>query len=299
MKTYDVIIIGGSYAGLSAALSLGRSLRKVLIIDSQQACNRFTPHSHNFLTQDGQAPETIAQLAREQVKKYDTIDFYNGRATQGFSSGNGFEISTQKGDLFAASKLIFASGIKDLLPQIKGMDACWGVSVIHCPYCHGYEVRSQATGILGNGDFAYEFAKMVHNLSKELSIFTNGPANFTPEQGEKLWEHGIKIIESPLKELVHQNGQLEEVLLENNISIPLKALYARLPFVQHCDIPITLGCDLTDQGYLQVSPMQQTSVEGIYACGDNASPLRSVANAVASGATAGAMINRELVNERF
>ena len=162
-ETFDVIIIGGSYSGLSAGLALGRSLRSVLIIDSGKPCNRQTPHSHNFLTQDGQTPAAIAAVGRQQVEKYETVKFFSGLATGGRKTSSGFEIQTDSGRNFTARKLIFASGIRDIMPAIDGFAECWGISVIHCPYCHGYEVRNQPTGILGNGEYAYEFSSFILN----------------------------------------------------------------------------------------------------------------------------------------
>lgn len=132
-NSFDVIIIGGSYAGLSAAMALGRSLRTVLVIDSGLPCNKQTPHSHNFITQDGETPSAIAEKAKAQVLHYHTALFHNGLAISGTKTSSGFEITTQQGDIFQAKKLIFASGIKDIMPDIKGFADCWGISVIHCP----------------------------------------------------------------------------------------------------------------------------------------------------------------------
>jgi len=143
MNNFDVIIIGGSYAGLSAALALGRSLRKVLIMDSGLPCNRSTPHSHNFLTHDGERPAVIAEQARTKVLAYKTVTWWNGLAVSGRKTGSGFEIITQNDGIFYGRKLIFATGIRDILPDIKGFAECWGISVIHCPYCHGYEFRGE------------------------------------------------------------------------------------------------------------------------------------------------------------
>src|SRR5688500_15844678 len=133
IQEYDVIIIGGSYAGLSAAMALGRSLRQVLIIDSSKPCNQQTPHSHNFITQDGETPKGIAEKAKAQVLKYDTVKFYNGIATEGTKTENGFEIKTQSGGRFTSKKLLFATGVKDQFPDINGFAECWGISVLHCP----------------------------------------------------------------------------------------------------------------------------------------------------------------------
>lgn len=156
-QQFDVIIIGGSYSGLAAAMALGRALRNVLIIDSDKPCNRQTPHSHNFLTQDGKSPREIAALAKGQVEQYKTVQFFSGLAASGAKTNIGFEIHIDTGKIFTAWKVIFATGIKDIIPGINGFAESWGISVLHCPYCHGYEVKNQTTGILGNGNYGLNF----------------------------------------------------------------------------------------------------------------------------------------------
>lgn len=296
---FDVIIIGGSYAGLSAAMALGRSLRKALIIDAGNPCNKQTPHSHNFITQDGEQPAVIAAKAKAQVLKYDTVQFLEDKAISGEKSKKGFTIKTGSGAEYSSKKLIFATGIKDIMPDIKGFAECWGISVIHCPYCHGYEFRSQKTAIMANGERAFHLASLVHNLTKKLIILTNGKVNFDDTQLAKLNQNGIEIIETEITEMEHQNGQIQNVVFKNGKKISLDALYAGIPFEQHTEIPVTLGCELTEQGYIKVDPFQKTSIKGIYACGDNSSMMRSVANAVYTGNMVGAMVNKELVEEEF
>lgn len=298
-KNFDVIIIGGSYAGLSAAMALGRSLRNVLIIDSGLPCNRFTPHSHNFITQDGEKPHIIAEKAKEQVLQYGTVKFHNDLAISGIKTDSGFSITTQAGDIFTAKKLIFATGVKDIMPGIKGFAECWGISVIHCPYCHGYEVKNKRTGILANGDFAYHYAQLVLNLTKDLTIFTNGKPVFTQEQTDKLARHNIQVVEKPIAYLEHDNGNLRQIVFNDLSVFELEAIYSRPVFEQHCKVPGILGCALTEQGHIKVDMFQKTTVPGTYAAGDNASSMRSVAYAVAMGNIAGAMANSELSMELF
>jgi len=298
-KNFDVIIIGGSYAGLSSAMALGRALRNVLIIDSGLPCNRQTPHSHNFITQDGTKPSVIAENAKAQVLKYDTVKFVNDLAVSGKKTKNGFLIATKTGEEFTTKKLVFATGVKDTMPEIKGFSECWGISVIHCPYCHGYEVKNEKTGILANGNFAYHYAQLVRNLTKDLTIFTNGKAEFTPEQKDKFAKHNIPIIEKEIAQLKHENGYLKQIVFKNNSTFNLKAIYSRPAFEQHCKIPETLGCELTEQGHIKVDMFQKTTVNGIFACGDNASPMRSVAYAVSTGNVAGSMTNNALTEEEF
>ena len=299
IKKYDVIIIGGSYSGLAAAMALGRALKKVLIIDSAKPCNRQTPHSHNFITHDGQKPAEIAALAKEQVKRYQTVEFFSGLATDAEKTKYGFEIWTDSGEKFNASKLIFATGIKDIMPDIPGYAESWGISVLHCPYCHGYEVRNQKTGILGNGDFGFEFSVLISNWTDNLTLFTNGKADLSIEQSAKLKKHKIRVVEAEIEQLEHENGYLKSVHFKDGSNTPVKALYARSAFVQHSAIPELLGCEINDEGYIRVNPAQKTNIEGIFACGDNCTRMRTVANAVAMGTTAGMMVNKELIEEGF
>lgn len=298
-KNFDVIIIGGSYSGLAAAMALGRALRKVLIIDSEEPCNRQTPHSHNFLTQDGKTPNEIAILAKQQVAMYDTVEFFDGLATSGIKAESGFEIQTSSGDIFSATKLIFATGIKDEMPNIKGLSECWGISVLHCPYCHGYEVRYETTGILGNGEYGFEFSKLISNWTSDLTLFTNGKSTLTDEQTVKLEKHHVKTVEKEIEAIEHTNGQLHNIIFKDGSKKSIKAIYTRLPFEQHCKIPEHLGCELTEDGYIKIDASHHTTIQGIYACGDNVSRMRTVANAVAMGTTTGIMVNKDLIEETF
>ena len=296
---FDVIIIGGSYSGLAASMALGRALRKVLIIDSAMPCNRQTPHSHNFLTQDGSTPQAIATSARKQVQHYKTVHFFDGLATKGNKTESGFEIETSNGETFQSTKLVIATGIKDIMLPIEGYAECWGISVLHCPYCHGYEVRNEITGILGNGEYGYEFSALISNWTSDLTLYTNGKSTLTKNQIDKLVKRHIQVVEDEIFKLEHENGYLQNILFKNGNSVPIKALYARSPFVQHSDIPQSLGCELTEDGYIKVNSEQKTTVHGIFASGDNTTRLRTVANAVAMGTTAGMMANKELIEEYF
>lgn len=298
-NNFEVIIIGGSYAGLSAAMALGRSLREVLIIDNELPCNRQTPNSHNFLTQDGKTPKEISTIAREQVEKYKTIQFYQGKAISGIKTETGFEITTDKNEKFIAKKLIFATGIKDEMPAIKGFSECWGISVIHCPYCHGYEYRGKNTAIIANGERAFHLASMVHQLTDQITLFTSDAETFNTNQLEKLEQKNIQIIETEITEILHESGLLKNIILKDGTSLPFDVAYAAIPFVQNSEISIALGCELTEIGHLHIDPFQKTNITGVFACGDNSNMMRSVAQAVYSGNIAGAMVNAELVKEEF
>jgi thioredoxin reductase len=280
-------------------MALGRALRNVLIIDNGKPCNRQTPYSHNFLTQDGKTPKEISILSKQQVLAYNTITFFDGFATRGLKTDRGFEIQTESDDKFTAAKLVFATGIKDVMPGIAGFSECWGVSVLHCPYCHGYEVKNEITGILGNGEYGFEFSKLISNWTKDLTLFTNGASTLTDEQKTELEKHSIKIVEKEIKELEHINGNLKNIIFKDGLKANIKAIYTRLPFKQNCTVAEQLGCQSTEDGYIKIDAFQKTTAKDVFACGDNATRMRTVANAVAMGTLTGMTVNKELIDERF
>lgn len=171
--------------------------------------------------------------------------------------------------------------------------------MLHCPYCHGYEVRHQTTGILTNGDNGYDFATLISNWTNDLTLYTNGKSTLTDQQTAKLNQHNINIVETEIAALQHSNGYMKNIIFKDGTTASVTALYAKIPFVQHSQIPQSLGCELTPEGYIKVDAMQKTTVPGVFACGDNSSRMRTVANAVATGTTTGMVLNRELIDENF
>jgi thioredoxin reductase len=296
---FDVAIIGGSYAGLSAAMTLGRARRRVAIIDSGKPCNHQTPHSHNLITQDGKTPAEISALAREQVLAYPTVSLSTGLVTSISGHDGAFSLNTEDGQSLEAKKLIFATGVRDLMPEISGFAECWGISAVHCPYCHGYEYSDAPTGVLANGEMALEYLKMIRNWTADLTLYTNGPATFDEIVREKIRSFGAGIVEEPVVLLDHENGYLRKLHLADGTSRELSAFYHRPAFVQHTSLPEELGCALTTHSYLQVDDAQKTTVAGIYAAGDNSGAFRGLTGAMAAGTVAGARLNHELINEEY
>lgn len=294
-KEFDVVIIGGSYAGLSGAMALGRALCTVLIIDSGAPCNKQTPHSHNFLTRDGETPAAIAAKGLEQVLAYPTVQHMTDRVETVTGTSNNFIVTTAAGVVARARRLLFATGVKDNMPAIPGFAACWGISVVHCPYCHGYEYRGEATGVLMNGDAGAEHAMFIDNWAGSLTLFTNGAATFSAEKRAALTARGIDVVETEIERLEHTDGRLTHVVLAGGRQVVLRALYAKPPFTQHCPIPEALGCRLTEHGFIEVDDFRKTNVAGVYVAGDATTQMRSVANAVAAGMLAGVGISRELI----
>lgn len=298
-KQYDVIIIGGSYAGLAAGMALGRALRKVLIIDSGNPCNKQTPHSHNFLTNDGKTPGEISGIAKQQVLMYSSVTIINALATAAKKYNGGFEVEVENHGSFFSKKLVLATGVKDMLPAIPGLSESWGITVLHCPYCHGYEVRNKNTGILANGDMAYEFSSLISNWTNKLTLYTNGISSLTGQQVLKLTQHHINVVEKEIESLQHINGHIENIIFKDGTKADIDALYTRPPFIQHSSISQELGCELTEEGYIKINAAHKTTIDGVFACGDNTTRIRTVANAVAMGTTTGLMVNKELIEENF
>lgn len=301
MKTeeqLDVIIIGGSYAGLSAAMSLGRAMRKTLVVDAGKPCNRQTPHAHNFITHDGEKPAEIAAKAMEQVLQYDTVTFKNDVVISALQTETGFSLELGLGERLYTRKLILTTGITDIMPEITGFSDCWGISILHCPYCHGYEVRGKHTGIFGNGDMGYELVKLISNWTNSLTLFTDGASTLTKEQTEKLSERGVQIVEEALAGVEHTNGYVNKIVLKGGATHPIEAIYAKPAFRQSPVVDM-LGCDLNEQGFIATDMFKKTNIPGLFAAGDSATWARSLSVAIADGGMAGVMASRELIDEEF
>lgn len=292
---WDVVIIGGSNAGLSAAMTLGRSLRSTLVVDNGQPCNRQTPYSHNFLSRDGIKPAELAAIARDQVLAYPSVQWLQDTVVQVEKTLHFFQLTTIGGSQIKAEKLLFATGIQDEMLPIPGFADCWGISVLHCPYCHGYEVRGQKLAILANGAHGFDFAQLIRQWSTNLIMLTNGPHLLTQDQLDWLSRASIEIMEEEINTIEHTNGYLNAVHLKNRSAVSLDAVFARVPF-HLSQLVRQLSLPLTDYGFIAVNALQATSVPGIYAAGDCTSPMRAISAAAAAGTIAGAAINKELLN---
>lgn len=296
---FDVIIIGGSIAGISAALTLGRALRQVLVVDSGTPCNRQTPKSHNFLSRDGIPPLELIATSREQLARYENVTWLEGIANAAAGSDGEFEVTV--GDRrFQSSKILLATGLRDLFPDIDGFKNCWGISVLHCPYCHGYEVRQETTAVLANGEAAYHLGTLIHHWTRKLVVLTNGVSELRLEEAQKLETLGIEINEKNIVKLVHNNGLLGKVQFEDGAVLPMKVIYASIPFEQQSDLGEKLLCKISSHKHIEVDDQQRTSIPGVFAAGDCTQEQRAVSVAAASGTIAGFTINLELLlNEKM
>jgi thioredoxin reductase len=296
---FDVIIMGAGPAGLSAALILGRFRRSVLIVDGQQPRNARSQGVHGFLSRDGILPHELLQIGRDQLGPYSTVQIRAQQAADITAAGGCFHVLLQDGTTESAKKLLFATGVRDILPPIEGMDALWGRGVFHCPYCHGWEARDKAIAILGNGEGAVHFAKLLRAVSNDLVICTNGDPAIKADDRSRLERAGIRVVETPITQLRHTDGTLEAVVFEDGTALPREAMFVRAAQEQHSALPGKLGCAINQHGYLQVDADGRTTVPGVYAAGDLTSGKQQVVYAAAGGAAAAAMLNYELADEAF
>jgi thioredoxin reductase len=295
----DVIIVGGSYAGLAAGLQLGRARRSVLIVDAGQRRNRFVSRAHGVLGFDGESPAVIAAKGKQQVLAYPSVGWLDGAATKARAVSGGFVVSAL-GDHYFANRLILATGVVDDVPSIPGFRERWGKTVFHCPYCDGYELNRGKLGVLGAGPVAQHFAAIVAEWSSSegTTLFLNDGA--APSEGElaHLTSRGIHLERSGLLEANDGPSGIELVVREGR-RYDLAALFI-LPHTQLLGgFAQQLGCELengpTGPIYRTDPSTKETTVRGVYAAGDAGQALHSVTFAIADGARAGASAHQSLV----
>jgi len=290
---YDVIVVGGSYAGMAAALQLLRARRRVLVIDAGQRRNRFATHSHGFLTQDGSAPADIAADARQQLMAYKTVEWIDARAEAAGRTDAGFSVTTNGGAL-DARRLILAPGVRDELPNVPGLAERWGKSVFHCPYCHGYELDQGPVGVLAVSEMSMHQAMMLPDWGP-TTFFLNGA--FAPDENQRaeLTRRGVTVEAEPVARISGNDANVE---LRDGRIVHLAGLFTATRTSPSSPLAEQLGCAL-EQGpagpFIQTDAVKETTVPGVFACGDAARAMGSVAFAVADGAQAGFGAHRSLM----
>ena len=290
---FDTIVIGGSYAGLSAALQLARARRKVAIVDAGQRRNRFASHSHGFLTQDGADPAAIAAAARAQILAYPTVTWFQGEATGATGAIDDFHVTVNDEETIAGRRLILAPGIRDELPPVEGLAERWGQSVFHCPYCHGYEIDGPI-GVLSVGPASIHHAQMLPDWGP-TTYFLNGNPPPSDEELADLARRGTRIEPAPIRRLVGPRADIE---LADGRIVPVAGLFTATKTNPSSPLAEQLGCEFATGptgSYIANDEMKQTTVPGIFACGDAARPFGSVALAVGDGAMTGAATHRSLL----
>ncbi|MBS7781599.1 NAD(P)/FAD-dependent oxidoreductase [Acidovorax sp. CCYZU-2555] len=290
---YDVIIIGGSYAGLAAALPLARARRKVLVIDAGQRRNRFADHSHGFLTQDGMKAADIAAVAREQVLAYGTVEWLASSALDARQREGGFEVDIEGGAPRTAQRLVLASGVVDTLPEVPGLAQRWGRHVFHCPYCHGYELQQGRIGVLATSALSLHHALLLPDWGA-TTLLLNGSFEPDAQQRAQLQARGVTIEPCAVREITGHS----DVLLQDGRVLAFAGLFTIPRSAVQSPVAAALGCEFA-QGpmgaVIQTDALKATTVPGVFACGDAARFGGSVALAVGDGTMAGVAAHQSLV----
>jgi thioredoxin reductase len=290
---YDVIVIGGGAAGLSAALVLGRARRRVAVVDGGTPRNAPAAHMHGFLSRDGMSPADLLAVGRDEAAAYG-VEFISGHVV---SIQPGFSLTLADGERLEARRLLVATGATDELPPIPGLRERWGKDFLHCPYCHGWEVRDQPLGVLGTSTGSVEHAHLIRQWSDDVIFFTH-THDLTAADREQLEARGIRVVDGEVRRLVVEDDRLRGVVLGDGRTVERDALFVRPELRPRLNGLLEhVGCETDDLGFLRVDTAGRTSVAGVWAAGNAANPRAQVITAAGEGSAAAISINADLVDE--
>jgi thioredoxin reductase len=297
-SVFDVAVIGGGPAGLSAALVLGRCRRRVVVFDDHLPRNERALHSHGFFTRDGTPPLELLRLGRAELAPYD-IRFIDAHADSVLRRGDAFEIRAGAERPVRAHKLLLATGLRDRIPDLPGFAECLGAGVYQCPYCHGWEVRDQVLGAYGVGASVFDLALGLRTWSSDVSVFTDD--NFAPDpaQMERASRNGVAVHTEAIESLVLNERRLSGVRMKSGKSVKCEALFVHAGQEQRSNFAAQLGCELTPENLVVTHHNERTSAPGVFVAGDASVELQSIAVSVAEGYKAAVAIHLELgIHER-
>ncbi len=293
----DVIIVGGGPAGLSAALVLGRSRRRVLVCDAGEPRNAVSHGLHGFLTRDGIEPAEFLHLAREQLSPYETVKLQRTKVLDANRRANNFEITLDNGERIFSRKLLLATGVVDEHPEIEGFAALYGSSLFHCPYCDGWEVRDQPLAVYGRGERGSGLALELTLWSKDLVLCSDGPSELSDQEVQRLTRYNISVREDRITRLEGSDGVLQHIVFASGESLSRRGMFFSTGQKQGSDLPKILGCGFTEQGCVDTGDYETTNVPGLYVAGDASRLVQFVIVAASEGAQAAVAINKELMKE--
>lgn len=284
---YDVVVVGGGPAGLSAGLMLGRYRRRTLIIDGGEQRNRWADEVHGYLGDDPTDPEALLGAARDDLTAYDDVEIRTGEVLDVDGRSGGFEVDTDRGQVIAR-RLVLATGVRDRFPDVGGFLDHYGTSVFHCPMCDGYEARDREVVVIGWAEHVAGFALDLLDWARSVTIVTNGPDfQVDPQQRERLEERGIAIVEQPAHRLVGTPDELGGIELADGGTLPCDLAFFSIDHEPVNGLAGSIGCGSDEEGYVLVDDEGNTSVDGVYAAGDITGGTQLVIVAAAEGATAG------------
>ncbi len=290
---YDVVIVGGGPAGLSAALILGRCRRRVLVCDAGTPRNAAAAALHGSLTRDGTPPLELVRMGRDELVAYG-IHVRRTRVTTVTRGDSLFELTIGDSERVRAQSVLLATGVCDRLPSIPGLDECYGVSVHHCPYCDGWEHLDEPLAVIGQGRSAAGLALSLQTWSDHVTLCTNGPARLTPLLHEHLAARGITVRAGRIQRLTHEDGHVRELLIDGGAPVQCQGVFLSCTQAQQSDFAQQLGCEFTRKGTVKTDHLGETCVPGVYVVGDASRDVQFAIVAAAEGAKAGVAINKAL-----
>ncbi|RDI54366.1 NAD(P)/FAD-dependent oxidoreductase [Nocardia mexicana] len=297
---YDVVIVGGGAAGLSAALVLGRSRRRVAVVDAGQPRNAPAEHMQGFLSRDGMPPGELLAVGRREVAGYG-VELVDDRVIGAAGSGAEFELRLAGGRTLRARRVLVATGLRDELPEVAGVRERWGRDVLHCPYCHGYEVADQPLGLIG-GDEPGALARAVHlalllpQWSDDVVFFPHTMA-LTDAERRRIAGRGVRIVDGKVARLAVEDDRLRGVELADGSAVPRAAVFVAPTFVPDNAVLSALGCAVAETGWAVTDPSGRTSVPGVWAAGNVTNPGAQVITAAGAASAAAIALNTDLVEE--
>lgn len=294
---FDVVVVGGGPAGLSAALILGRMRRSVLVLDTDAPANAVSNAMHGFLSRDGTPPAEVRRIACEQLEPYESVERRPLAARSAERVSGGFELGLEDGSRVTARRLLLAHGMRYGLPEVEGVSELWGERIFHCPYCHGWEVRDRPIAVYGCGAKSAHQALLLSALSDDVVLLCDGDPHPAADQLQRLAAAGIELVDDEVKRVEESGDALSVEFATGRAPLERFALFIRPELSLTSDLGVSLGAVLTEVGSLETDASGQSSVPGLHAAGDAGAPVQSVAVAAGTGARAAYAINVELVME--
>jgi thioredoxin reductase len=294
---YDVVIVGGGPAGLSAALVLGRCRRRVLLCDSGRPRNAASAHLHGFLTRDNVNPRELLRLGREELRRYDTVEIRDVEVTDARCDESFFSVTLPDGQVLRSRKLLLATGVVDNVPDVPGLRELYGTSVFHCPYCDAWELSDTPLAVYGRGEKGSGLSLELTAWTSDIVLLTDGPSEIGPDQIERLRANGIAVREEPISRLEGRDGVLERIAFENGDSLARRGLFFTTGQTQRSHLADTLGCEFNEKGTVRTGKYETTHLPGLYVAGDASRAVQWAIVAAAEGAEAAFSINQDLIKE--
>lgn len=290
---YDVVIIGGGAAGLSAALLLGRARRRVAVVDAGEPRNMRAEHIHGYLTRDGVPPLKFLELAREEVQRYG-VELIDATAEEVYPDRR---VCLDDGRTLAARQVILASGLRDVLPDIEGADAHWGKNLFQCPYCHGWEYQDRALAVLGTGESSVQQALLVRQFSEDVTLLTHEMGALDDEAFASLTACGVEVVQGRVRALVAGPESLTGVRLEGGEVLPCDALFYEPGATVDTSIVKVPDCRTSENGCVSTDEFGRTGVQGVWAVGNAADPAAQVVVAAGDAYRLAVAVNAELLDD--